>query len=127
MLFNSSEFLFLFLPIVLGVYWGLAIRSRQRRLLWLTVASYYFYAFWDYRFLVLIIASTAIDYFAGPYIYENDRPWKRRAWLCVSLASNLGGLAFFKYYNFAADQLNTLGGLTGYGRLIPVLNLALPI
>ncbi|MBI4670756.1 MAG: hypothetical protein HY741_03685 [Chloroflexi bacterium] len=68
MLFNSYEFIFLFLPIVLVVYWGIAVRQRNWRLLWLTLASYYFYAFWNYQYLALIIASTAIDYWVGPKI-----------------------------------------------------------
>src|SRR5262245_59361694 len=127
MLFNSYEFLFLFLPIVLAVYWGLAVRRRTWRLFWLTAASYYFYAYWNYQFLALIIASTAIDYWVGPKIYAAQEIRTRRLWLLVSLVSNLGGLAFFKYYNFAAAQTNGLAGLLGMNSLAPVLNVALPI
>ncbi|MCG3141903.1 MAG: Peptidoglycan O-acetyltransferase [Anaerolineae bacterium] len=127
MLFNSYEFIFLFLPVVLVVYWSIAVRQRNWRLLWLTLASYYFYAFWNYKFLALIIASTAIDYWVGPKIYAAQDIRTRRAWLSVSLLSNLGGLAFFKYYNFAADQINGLGGMFGLDYLAPVLNVALPI
>lgn len=127
MLFNSYEFIFLFLPVVLVVYWGIAVRHRNWRLLWLTLASYYFYAFWNYQYLALIIASTAIDYWVGPKIYAAQDPRARRAWLSVSLISNLGGLAFFKYYNFGAAELNGFGAWFGLSDLAPVLNIALPI
>lgn len=127
MLFNSYEFIFLFLPIVLAVYWGLATRQRNWRLLWLTLASYYFYAFWNYQFLALIIASTLIDYWVGPKIYAAQNKRARQLWLSVSLLSNLGGLAFFKYYNFTAAQLNGFGAIFGLAHLAPVLNVALPI
>src|SRR5437867_9283366 len=113
MLFNSYEFIFLFFPIVFLVYWGLASRNRTARLLWLTLASYYFYAYWNYKFLALIIASTAIDYFVGPKIYAEQNSRMRRVWLSISLLSNLGGLAFFKYYNFASDQVNGLAAFFG--------------
>jgi alginate O-acetyltransferase complex protein AlgI len=127
LLFNSYDFVFLFFPIVFAVYWGVTTRNRTARLLCLTLASYYFYAYWNYKFLALIIASTAIDYFVGPQIYAAQNPTARRAWLSVSLVSNLGGLAFFKYYNFATDSVNGLSALLGGGGLMPVLNIALPI
>lgn len=127
MLFNSYEFLFVFLPIVLLVYWAVATRSRPTRLVWLLLASYYFYAYWNYYFLALIIGSTAIDYFVGPRIYNAKTTRARRLWLSVSLLSNLGGLAFFKYYNFTAAQVNGFAALFGSSGLAPVLNVALPI
>lgn len=127
MLFNSYEFLFLFLPITLLVYWGIAAKKRTWRLLWLTAASYYFYAYWNLPFLALIIGSTAIDYFVGPKIYAAESIRARRAWLSISLLSNLGGLAFFKYYNFGAAQVNGLSALFGASALAPILNVALPI
>lgn len=127
MLFNSYEFLFLFLPIVLLVYWGLAVKQRAWRLFWLTAASYYFYAYWNLPYLAIIFASTAIDFLVGPKIYNAENKRVRFAWLCVSLLSNLGGLAFFKYYNFATDQVNGFGALFGTSGLLPVLNIALPI
>lgn len=127
MLFNSYEFIFLFLPIVLLVYWAVAARRRTTRLAWLLLASYYFYAYWNYYFLLLIIGSTAIDYFVGPRIYASKTLRERRLWLAVSLLSNLGGLAFFKYYNFTADQINGLAAFLGGSQIAPVLNVALPI
>jgi alginate O-acetyltransferase complex protein AlgI len=127
MLFNSYEFLFLFLPVVLLVYWGIAVRNRTWRLFWLTAASYYFYAYWNLPYLAIIVASTAIDFWVGPKIHAAQDRRARLAWLGVSLLSNLGGLAFFKYYNFATDQVNGFGALFGTGGILPVLNIALPI
>lgn len=127
MLFNSLPFLFAFLPLTLLVYWRVAVRRESWRLWWLTLASYAFYAAWNVRFLPLIVGSTLVDYLVGPRIYNARSLRTRRAWLSMSIVSNLGALAVFKYYNFAAGQLNIAGHWLALPDLLPVLNVTLPI
>jgi alginate O-acetyltransferase complex protein AlgI len=125
MLFNSYIFLFVFLPIVLTAWW--TIRDNRLRLLALTVASYYFYAWWDWRFLPLMIASTNVDYLAGKKISESDDPVIRKRWLVCSLGFNLALLGVFKYYGFFAASVDAVATAMGWPAAIPVVNLILPI
>ena len=100
MLFNSSEF-FLFFAIVYLCY--LVTSHRWQNVLLLS-ASYFFYGYWDYRFLSLILLSTFVDYYAASRI-EKSTQSKKRYWLWLSIAVNLGILGFFKYFNFFAENL----------------------
>ncbi len=128
MLFNSYEFLFLFLPIVLVLYYAMIKWSAGRTVL-LTVASYLFYGWWDYRFCSLMIVSTVIDYIAGKQIHESSTPARRKVWLVVSLAANLGLLGFFKYFDLMASTVNGLFqiGSSAPQPIIPLLNVVLPV
>jgi alginate O-acetyltransferase complex protein AlgI len=124
-LFNSYEFLFVFLPLVLLGWWGL--RPAPLRLAFLTAASYVFYAWWDWRFLPLMIASTTVDYAAGRALVHLDDGPRRRGVLIAALAANLAMLGYFKYAGFFVDSLDGLGGLVGLGRPFPELGIVLPI
>ena len=109
---NFVELRFLaFFAIVFGVHW--ALRWNTARKVFLLACSYVFYGAWDWRFLGLILVSTALDYCAGLGIQGARSPRGRRGWLLVSLIGNLGILGFFKYYNFfiasAAGLLASLG------------------
>jgi D-alanyl-lipoteichoic acid acyltransferase DltB (MBOAT superfamily) len=79
----------------------------------LLACSYFFYACWDWRFLFLLIFSTALDYYTGIKMHEADGPKIRKFWFWLSISINLGFLGVFKYYNFFADSLATL--LEGFG------------
>ena len=103
MLFNSAEFL-VFLPIVFGLYWFVTHRHLRAQNLLLLVASYIFYGWWDWRFLGLIALSTLVDYFVGIRIEEADDQQRKKRWLWVSLAVNLGILGYFKYANFFIEN-----------------------
>ena len=93
----------LFLPTVLACHVALSGRVRaQNWVLW--VASCVFYGWWDARFLLLIAGSTAVDYMVGLRLGKTDDARRRKAWLGLSLAFNLGALAWFKYAGFLADQ-----------------------
>jgi D-alanyl-lipoteichoic acid acyltransferase DltB (MBOAT superfamily) len=109
MLFNSISFL-IFLPIVLLGANGLPARWRN---LFLLAASYVFYGVWDWRFLLLLIATTGIDYLAAQQIAVATTPARRRTFLLLSLGSNLAVLGFFKYYDFfvqsGAELLSAIG------------------
>ncbi|PYQ49485.1 MAG: MBOAT family protein [Acidobacteria bacterium] len=125
MLFNSYIFLFVFLPIALTMWWTLS--DNRWRLLGLTLASYYFYAWWDWRFLPLMIASTNVDYLAGRKISESDDPGIKKRWLVCSLSFNLALLGIFKYYGFFASSVDAVARSMGWPAIIPVVNLVLPI
>lgn len=112
MLFNSLSFL-LFLPIVFTLYWWVNKRGLQLQNLLLLVASYFFYACWDWRFLSLLFFSTALDYFTGIKMEEAKNQKSKKIWFWLSVGINLGFLGVFKYYNFFADSFAT--ALSGIG------------
>ena len=110
MLFNSTEFA-LFLVVALFVYHGLLARASWRvRTSWLVVASYNFYMSWNPFFGLLLLASTTIDFFVGLGLERTRAPVARRVLLTVSLGFNLGMLGWFKYGEFAAQNLVWLLG-----------------
>lgn len=104
MLFNSLRFA-LFFFIVYILYRLLKHKWQNRMLL---IASYIFYAFWDWRFLSLIWLSTIFNYSFGLKIDTAPDQRKRKAFLILSICCNLGLLGFFKYYNFFTDNLQML-------------------
>lgn len=104
MLFNSLSYV-LFLPTVVGIYFMLPHRLRWILLL---VASYFFYMSWRAEYALLILLSTAVDYFAALKMGDQTTPQKRRPFLWLSLATNLGLLLTFKYAGFAFASLNLL-------------------
>ncbi len=126
MLFNSYAFLFGFLPPVLAGWWGLT-RWKQLRLAFLTFASWFFYAWWDWRYLPVLIGATSVDFLAGRWIAASESEPRRRLLLTASLATNLGILAYFKYAGFFFSSLNGLGSALGYRVGLPGLNILLPI
>jgi len=93
----------------------------------LLVASYTFYAAWDYRFLALLLASTANDFFVGRALMNETRPQRRRSYIALSLAGNLGLLAFFKYFDFFTDSLEHLLRALGVHAHAPSLRVVLPV
>ncbi|MGQ0552593.1 MAG: MBOAT family O-acyltransferase [Planctomycetota bacterium] len=101
MIFTDPVFL-PFLVLVLIVHWGLRGAGARKSLLLL--ASWAFYAFWDWRFLGLLLFSTALDYVVGRSLEREQRPAQRRAWLWLSLAGNLGLLGAFKYWDFFVES-----------------------
>lgn len=106
MLFTSIEF-FVFLPVVFALYWLLNRYTRWQNLL-VVAASYLFYGWWDWRFLLLIAFTSACSYFSGLII--NNGCWRKTA-LWGNIIINLGILGLFKYYDFFATELATLLGL----------------
>jgi alginate O-acetyltransferase complex protein AlgI len=106
MLFNSLHFI-LFLPVVFSLYWLMPHRWRWVLLL---LASYYFYMSWNPWFGLLLLGTTLIDWYAGLRIHAAKEKKSKRAWLLLSIISNLGILAVFKYsiffYNTGVDISN---------------------
>ncbi len=105
MLFNSFEFLIFVVPVI-ALY--CALKHRQQNLL-LLVASYYFYGWWNWKFLGLILLSTLVDYASGRYVERTNSETRRRTALTFSIVVNLGILALFKYFNFFLDSLAQFG------------------
>lgn len=114
MLFNSIDFL-LFLPIVFTLYWAVFRKSVKLQNILIILASYLFYGWWDWRFLILILLSTLVDYFVGQQIYRTANEGKKsKYWLTVSVVFNVGLLGLFKYYNFFIDSFVDMFQIFGY-------------
>lgn len=123
MLFNSLEFI-IFFPIVVAAYF--AIPHKYRWIL-LLLASYYFYMCWDYKYIVLILISTLIDYFAAIQMSKTSIRYRRRLLLLLSLSANLGLLFFFKYFTFFSDNTNYLFDRFNIFASVPYYDFLLPV
>lgn len=108
MLFNSLEFLFLFLPITFIVYFALnKARLVKLGIGWLVAASLFFYAYWKMEYLSLILLSMIFNYSIG-YTLSHDNPLKinRKFVLLSGLLGNIGLLCYFKYFDFLINNIN---------------------
>ena len=120
MLFSSLLFLFQFIPIFFIIYYILPVRFRN---VFLFLASLYFYAWGEPRFVFLILISILVNYVAGRLLdYYEDKKRIRKSILIVATLYNVGTLVFFKYINFIIDNLNHIF----QGEISP-LNVVLPI
>ena len=131
MSFVSIAF-FLFLPIVFSVYWLLQ-RQLQWQNLFLLLASYVFYGWWDWRFLILIMVTSASSYVSGLLLSEgfhclslSDKAF-RRIVVSANIILNIGILGFFKYYGFFAENLRMAFSQLGYELDVPTLSIILPV
>ena len=130
MLFNSFEYL-LFLPIVFLLYWFVfdyALRSCKHQLLWqnlfIVVASYIFYGWWDWRFLILIAITTILSFLSGIGIEKAPTQRRKKAVMIANIIVNLGILGVYKYYDFFAREFAELFGIEADFLL---LHLILPV
>ncbi len=126
MLFNSIEYL-LFLPIVFALYWITNKKSLKLQNLLLLASSYFFYACWDWRFLFLLMFSTALDYFTGIKMHEAKNTGGKKFWFWLSIIVNLGFLGIFKYYNFFADSFADVLSNFGFQANFWTLKVILPV
>ena len=118
MLFSSIPFLFYYLPVVLLVYFLLPRGLRNGFLL---LASLFFYAWGEPRYVLLMAATITVFYALGIAI-EKSEGRAKKLWLALAVGSGLAALAVFKYADFALENFNALTGMS-----IPLLKLALPI
>jgi len=124
MLFNSIEYIFFFLPIVVIFYFLLNNKGyHQAALIWLVVASFGFYSYWNPKYLILITGSISVNYFLGGLLQKKNQ----RFVLVLGLVFNLGILAYFKYANFIANNINVLLEHTDYFIDLPKIELPLAI
>ncbi len=126
MLFNSIEFA-LFLPVVFAIYWVIGPSRVKLQNLFLLLASYFFYGWWDPRFLALIAFSSVVDYFVALQISKSENQRHRRLFLWISLGVNLGMLGFFKYYNFFLDNFVSAFSFFGQSFEASRLSIILPV
>ena len=122
MLFSSPVFIFLFLPIVVGIY--LLLPSRLKNL-FLVMTSLLFYAWGEKAIIIVLIVSTVADYLCALIIEKGYR----KTGMALSLLTNLSLLGFFKYFNFAFENYKALLDLLGFSHpgLMNVPYVALPI
>ena len=114
MLFNSYEFLFLFLPVVfLGFFW-IAQISHRLAAVWLVAASLFFYGWWNPQFTSLLLASIGFNYASAYAISRartaNGRSSRSSGILAAAIIGNLMLLGYYKYANFFIATANQLAG-----------------
>ncbi len=125
MFFNSFEFL-LFLPIVFILYWFVFNKSLKWQNILVLVASYFFYGWWSWKFMSLLMLSTALDFTYGLWVASPNRK-KAKFFLWLSIINNLGIFGLFKYYNFFAVQFQKGFELLDLHTNPVLLQIALPI
>ena len=123
MVFHSLEFAAFFVA-VYAVYLSLGHKQQNRLLL---VASYIFYASWDWRFLGLILLTTATDFLCGRRLSKSEDRRTRKRYVALSCIVNLGVLGTFKYLNFFLDEFGSLLAVLGLNVSLPVLSIVLPV
>lgn len=126
MTFNSAAFL-VFLPVVFSLYWLLQRGSLNWQNRFVLAASYFFYGWWDWRFLGLLVLSTATDFGIGLWLERETRAIARKRILLVSLFLNLGLLGFFKYFHFFTDSFVALANELGWVVSPFTLKVVLPV
>ena len=126
MLFNSIEFL-IFLPTVFFLYWYVFNKKIGLQNAFILIISYVFYAWWDYRFLTLIMASTLVDFFVARAMEKAGSKKWRKLLLIISLSFNLGLLGFFKYYNFFIESWVEMWSNMGIEMQSYTLQIILPV
>lgn len=120
MLFNSYQFIFVYLPIVFGGFFLIARINHQAAGLWLALASVFFYGWWNPEFVLLLLGSIFFNYYAG-YLLGLQSLKLHKPILIVAIAVNLSCLGFYKYANFFISSVDSLGAEIG------LLNIILPI
>jgi alginate O-acetyltransferase complex protein AlgI len=123
-LFNSITFL-IFFALVLAL--DRVLPWPRARKVWLLFASYVFYAAWNPSYVLILWCSTVLDWALARLIFRSTDERRRKMWLLVSLTSNLGMLAFFKYADFLAASAESLLALLGVVYHAPHWDIVLPI
>ena len=123
MVFNSLQYL-VFFPLVFAVYWQLKRRGQNVLLL---AASWFFYAMWDWRFLGLMLLTTAVDFGVGRYLAAQEDERRRKVAFGLSLGLNLAVLGFFKYFDFFVGSAADLLRSAGFDGSEPTLRILLPV
>ncbi len=125
MLFNSLDFA-IFFPLVFIGYWFIFNNSLKAQNIFLLLASYFFYACWDWRFLFLIFFSTGVNYFFGKGIGKSLEK-KRKNLTTIAVIINLVLLGYFKYFNFFIDNFTEIFTLFGASFNVGSFKIILPL
>ncbi|MCH1513754.1 MAG: hypothetical protein L7S61_01325, partial [Acidimicrobiales bacterium] len=125
MLFPTITFA-IFLTIVLLVHTVLLKKPTLWKICML-LASYIFYSWWDWRFLTLIWASTLVDFWSGNRIENTTSNRQKRFYLLLSVSTNLGMLAYFKYAGFFVDSFVDVMSTLGFDLSVEPLRIILPV
>ena len=129
MLFNSLEFA-IFLPVVFLIYWAIGyarindlLKLRMQNA-FVVIASYVFYGWWDWRFLLLIAFTSLCSYYSGLLVKSsiiNHQSSISKLWLTANIVLNLGILAIFKYYDFFVSEFGQLFGINTDSLLLKII------
>jgi len=126
MIFNSIDFgIFFIIVFLLNTF--VFNKNLKYRNIFLLVVSYFFYGWWDWRFLILIFFSSMLDFFLGKKIDEEQNPVNRKWLLAVSLGINLGLLGFFKYAGFFVESFTAAFTFFGFPIKSYAINIILPV
>ena len=126
MIFNSYIFI-LFFAIVFGLYWFVFNSNVKTQNLVVLTASYFFYSYADWRFSFLLFGITILNYFLGIYIDKATQPTTRKILLYIGLIQGIGGLAFFKYYNFFVTSIVDAFALLSVSVSLKTLEIIVPL
>lgn len=124
MFFNSIAFPFFLLTVICIV---LLIKSNKQKIFFLMLASFFFYATDARYYTLLLLLSSLLDYYCGRKIRETENLKKRKYYLWLSIISNIGSLAFFKYSEFALATINEFSTFFGTYANLPTYHFLLPI
>jgi alginate O-acetyltransferase complex protein AlgI len=113
MLFNSIEFA-VFFSSVFVLYWFITNKNLNSQNALLLIASYFFYGWWDWRFLFLLLSLSLFNFITGILIENGNTKRNIKIWLIIGIIVNLGVLVVFKYYNFFIDSFIDLVSFFGY-------------
>ncbi len=110
LLFNTPLFIFAFLPVVFLGYFILQAYAKNPLFpkLWLVLASLFFYAFWNVKYLPLLVGSIIFNYFVALKIHQTKPNAYKRLWLILGLIANVSLLGFFKYTDFFLTNFNLI-------------------
>ncbi len=123
MLFNSYIFIFMFLPITLLLYFGFnKIKKYEIAKLVLVIASLYFYAYFNVKYLFIIVASILINYLFNRIFRKLKNKNFRKILLIIGIAFNIGMIFYYKYYDFVISTINSLAS-TNFN----LINVMLPL
>lgn len=122
MLFNSFEFIFLFLPSAIIGYFLINRFNNRIAKLWLVGASLFFYSWWNIKYLPLILGSIGFNFIVGKLLSSDNLKFNRKTLLIIGLIGNIGLLGYYKYADFFINNVNSVLSTN-----LALLNLALPL
>lgn len=126
MLFNSISFA-IFLTIVFILHWFVMNKNCRSQNVFLVIASFVFYALWDWRFLLLMVISKSIDFVSTIQITNTDNARRKKRFLLLSIFTNVAILGFFKYFNFFAVSFSNAFSSIGLNFSTSSLQIIMPV